>query len=366
MEENNFSTFIKELRMEKGLSQEELAKALYVHRTTVNKWENDNVIPLNDKLLLIADYFDISVDELLNGKRSDINNASLTRNNTIIELIKSKTRSQKLLIYSVLVTLIIILCFLAYYFISNYNSIKLYRVYGENENIRTRDGLLFFSKDKVYFKPGNFYDVNDNIVSVDLIRLYYFDENNNEVILLTGASKNLIIEKEKSRETFVDRIYRNKKFYMDACYKNTCQKMELSYFNDFKNDNLINNKTKSGSLTSLNDDYIEGKSQLVNSLILNGFKLSDNNSYFLEENNITYNYLQRMDVVQMTYDDGENKLIMKIYLNSKSVLIDMTCSNSDKDIYISDYSNKKDKNYKLFKKYYDKFLAKYFQDFLVV
>lgn len=38
MEENNFSTFIKELRMEKGLSQEELAKALYVHRTTVNKW----------------------------------------------------------------------------------------------------------------------------------------------------------------------------------------------------------------------------------------------------------------------------------------------------------------------------------------
>lgn len=366
MEENNFSTFIKELRMEKGLSQEELAKALYVHRTTVNKWENDNVIPLNDKLLLIADYFDISVDELLNGKRSDINTASSTRNNTIIELIKSKTRSQKLLIYSVLGTLIIILCFLAYYFISNYNSIKLYRVYGENENIRTRDGLLFFSKDKVYFKPGNFYDVNDNIVSVDLIRLYYFDANGDEVILLTGASKNLIIEKEKSRETFVDRIYRNKKFYMDACYKNTCQKMELSYFNDFKNDNLINNKTKSGSLTSLNDDYIEGKSQLVNSLILNGFKLSDNNSYFLEENNITYNYLQRMDVVQMTYDDGENKLVMKIYLNSKSVLIDMTCSNSDKDIYISDYSNKKDKNYKLFKKYYDKFLAKYFQDFLVV
>lgn len=124
MEENNFSTFIKELRMEKGLSQEELAKALYVHRTTVNKWENDNVIPLNDKLLLIADYFDISVDELLNGKRSDINTASSTRNNTIVELIKSKTKSQKLLIYSVLGTLIIILCFLAYYFISNYNSIE--------------------------------------------------------------------------------------------------------------------------------------------------------------------------------------------------------------------------------------------------
>lgn len=366
MEENNFSNFIKELRMEKGLSQEELAKALYVHRTTVNKWENDNVIPLNDKLLLIADYFDISVDELLNGKRSDINNASLTRNNTIVELIKSKTRSEKLFIFSTIGGLIILVCFLIYYFISNYNSVKVYILYGESENIRTRDGILFLSKDKVYFRPGNVYDENDVLIDVDLIRLYYFNENGEEVILLTGASKNLITELENSRESFINRLNNNENFYMDACYESSCHKIELSYFNDFKNDNLINNKTKSGSLTSLNDDYIEGKSQLVNSLILNGFKLSDNNSYFLEENNITYNYLQKMDVVQMTYDDGKNKLIMKIYLNSKSVLIDMTCSNSDKDIYISDYSNKKDKNYKLFKKYYDKFLAKYFQDFLVV
>lgn len=366
MEENNFSTFIKELRMEKGLSQEELAKALFVHRTTVNKWENGNVIPLNDKLLLIANYFDISVDELLNGKRNEIGNVSLTRNNNIIELIKSKTRSEKLFIFSTIGGLIILVCFLIYYFISNYNSVKVYILYGESENVRTRDGLLFLSKDKVYFRPGNVYDVNDVLIDVDLIRLYYFDENGEEIILLTGASKNLITELENSRESFINRLNKKENFYMDACYESSCHKIELSYFNDFKNDNLINNKTKSGSLTSLNDDYIEGKSQLVNSLILNGFKLSDNNSYFLEENNITYNYLQKMDVVQMTYDDGENKLIMKIYLNSKSVLIDMTCSNSDKDIYISDYSNMKDKNYKLFKKYYDKFLAKYFQDFLVV
>ena len=37
-----------------------------------------------------------------------------------------------------------------------------------------------------------------------------------------------------------------------------------------------------------------------------------------------------------------------------------------KNIYISDYTNKKDKNYNTFKKYYDRFLSKYFRDFLVV
>lgn len=366
MEDNNFSTFIKELRMEKGLSQEELAKALYVHRTTVNKWENGNVIPLNDKLLLIADYFDISVDELLNGKRSDINNASSTRNNTIIELIKSKTRSQKLLIYSVLVILILILCFLVYYFISNYNSIKLYRVYGENENIRTRDGLLFFSKDKIYFKPGNFYDVNDNLVNVDLIRLYYSDENNDEVILLTGASKNLIIEKEKSRETFVDRIYRNKKFYMDACYKNTCQKMELSYFNDFSNDNLVNDEVKNESVSEL-DTKVRSKEELINGLIENGFTYNEKDmSYVKVEDDVIYYYFVKINMIKIVKNNDENNFVLKLYTSSKKAILGDESSNYSTNIYISDYTNKNDKNYKTFKKYYDKFLSKYFRDFLVV
>ena len=363
MEENNFSTFIKELRMEKGLSQDELAKALYVHRTTVNKWENDNVIPLNDKLLLIADYFDISVDELLNGKRSDINTASSTRNNTIVELIKSKTRSQKLLIYSVLVTLIIILCFLAYYFISNYNSIKLYRVYGENENIRTRDGLLFFSKDKVYFRPGNFYDVNDNLVNVDLIRLYYFDGNGDEVILLTGASKNLIIEKEKSRETFVDRIYKKEKFYMDACYKNTCQKMELSYFNDFSNDNLINDEIKNGSVSEL-DTKVKSKEELINGLIEKGFTYNEKDmSYVKVEDDVIYYYMDP-GMVKIINNDKNGLFVLKLYVNSRNVIINNCITNNN--IYISDYTNKNDENYRTFKNYYDKFLSKYFRDFLVV
>lgn len=364
MEENNFSTFIKELRMEKGLSQDELAKALYVHRTTVNKWENDNVIPLNDKLLLIADYFDISVDELLNGKRSDISNVSSTRNNTIVELIKSKTRSQKLLIFSVLATLIVLIGFLTYYFISNYKSIKLYRVYGENDDIRTRDGLLFFSKDKVYFRPGNFYDDNDNMISVDLIRLYYFDENDDEVILLTGASKNLIIEKEKSREAFIDRLNNNEKVYMDACYKNSCQKMELNYFNDFNNDTLINKEVKNESVNELNTK-VKSKDELIDGLIKNGFTFNEKDmSYVKNEDDVIYYYYKNTGVVKIINNNEKDLFVLKLYENSRKVIINDCEMNSN--IYISDYTNKNDKNYKTFKKYYDKFLSKYFRDFLAV
>ena len=367
MEENNFSTFIKELRMEKGLSQEELAKALYVHRTTVNKWENDNVIPLNDKLLLIADYFDISVDELLNGKRSDINTASSTRNNTIVELIKSKTKSQKLLIYSVLVILILILGFLTYYFISNYNSIKVYILYGENKNIRTREGLLFFSKDKVYFRPGNFYDNNDNIVDVDLIRLYYFDASGDEVILLTGASKNLIVELENSREAFINRLNNNEKFYIDACYKNSCQKMELSYFNDFSNDNLINDEVKNKSVSEL-DTKVKSKEELINGLIENGFTFNENDmNYVKNDDDVVYSYLTFADVIYINSVKKKSNFLLKIYLNTNTIIVNENINlDNMKNIYISDYTNQNDNNYKTFKKYYDNFLSKYFKDFLVV
>ena len=97
-----------------------------------------------------------------------------------------------------------------------------------------------------------------------------------------------------------------------------------------------------------------------------GDKVNKTNSYYLCDENTTYNFLPRMNIIQITYIDGDNKLILKVILNSKKVSIDLTCDGLEKNIYISDYTNKKDKNYKTFKKYYDKFLSKYFRDFLVV
>lgn len=205
MDTNKFSKFLKELRLERGLSQEQLAKELYVHRTTVNKWENDDVIPLNDKLISIANFFDVSIDELLNGKRNERNIDTTATNNTLVTLIKSKSRNKKIILFLAIGFLVILVSFLLYYFVSTYNSVKVYRMYGETDSIRTRDGLVFISKEKVYFRPGNFYGKDDNLIDVDLIRIYYYDENDNEVILLTDGAKTLIIESEQSQETL--RIY---------------------------------------------------------------------------------------------------------------------------------------------------------------
>ena len=53
------------LRKSKGLSQEELAEALGVSRQAISKWENGSATPESDKLIAIATYFSVSLDELI-------------------------------------------------------------------------------------------------------------------------------------------------------------------------------------------------------------------------------------------------------------------------------------------------------------
>ena len=58
---------LQELRKQKGITQEELAKSLYVSRTAISKWESGRGYPNIESLKAIAAYFSITVDELLSA-----------------------------------------------------------------------------------------------------------------------------------------------------------------------------------------------------------------------------------------------------------------------------------------------------------
>ena len=57
---------LKELRKQHGVTQEQLAEAIGVERSSIGKYEgNQGVLPSVDVLKTIADYFDVSTDYLL-------------------------------------------------------------------------------------------------------------------------------------------------------------------------------------------------------------------------------------------------------------------------------------------------------------
>lgn len=54
-----------ELRTKKGLSQDELAKELFVTRQAVSRWENGDTIPSTETLKLLSKFYDVSINTLL-------------------------------------------------------------------------------------------------------------------------------------------------------------------------------------------------------------------------------------------------------------------------------------------------------------
>ncbi len=58
---------IKELRAEKGWSQEVLSQRAYVSRQTISNWETERTYPDVHSLLILSDLFGVSLDELIKG-----------------------------------------------------------------------------------------------------------------------------------------------------------------------------------------------------------------------------------------------------------------------------------------------------------
>ena len=63
--------FIKELRREKGMTQEELAEELGTYRRTVSRWETGRNLPDIDILLEMSELFNVELIEIIDGERKN-------------------------------------------------------------------------------------------------------------------------------------------------------------------------------------------------------------------------------------------------------------------------------------------------------
>lgn len=73
MDQKKIGGFLKELRKEKEITQEQFAEVLGVSGRTVSRWETGNNMPDISLLISIAEYFEVSIPEIINGERKSEN-----------------------------------------------------------------------------------------------------------------------------------------------------------------------------------------------------------------------------------------------------------------------------------------------------
>lgn len=69
MDQKKIGAFLKNLRNEKNLTQEQLAEMLGVTNRSISRWENGINMPDFDFIIEMAKYYDVSITEILNGER---------------------------------------------------------------------------------------------------------------------------------------------------------------------------------------------------------------------------------------------------------------------------------------------------------
>ncbi|MGM9947682.1 helix-turn-helix domain-containing protein [Floccifex sp.] len=69
MDQKRIGSFLKKLRKEKHLTQEQLAEKLNVSNRTISRWETGNNMPDISILVEISEFYEVSILEIINGER---------------------------------------------------------------------------------------------------------------------------------------------------------------------------------------------------------------------------------------------------------------------------------------------------------
>ena len=71
MDQKQIGAFLKQLRSEKKITQEQLAEILGVSGRTISRWETGSNLPDLSILVQISEYYDVEIKEILNGERKN-------------------------------------------------------------------------------------------------------------------------------------------------------------------------------------------------------------------------------------------------------------------------------------------------------
>lgn len=122
----SFSEKLIKLRKQHGFSQEELGYKLNVTRQTVSKWELGQTVPEMNKLISLSQIYGISLDELTNEDKLNVDNTTKKDDIKIENENKNKTKDKDLrkILIPLIIALVVIALILEIYKISNFRTVN--------------------------------------------------------------------------------------------------------------------------------------------------------------------------------------------------------------------------------------------------
>lgn len=90
---------LKEARLKKNMTQEEVAEKIFVSRQSISNWENNKTYPDIGNVIVLSDLYDVSLDELLKGSDNFMKH---------LEESTDLVKSNKKLIVLIIIALIIV------------------------------------------------------------------------------------------------------------------------------------------------------------------------------------------------------------------------------------------------------------------
>lgn len=350
MNQDNIGKFILELRTSKGWTQEELANRIPITRQAVSRWEQGKSIPDSSTLVILSEIFDVSINELLSGKRIPKKEIIKESEKIALEIIDKnilmKKKIKRILISFISLFFVGIISFLCYYFFATYNSVKVYSIGGKSKNFYLQDGVLISTKQKLFLKLGEL--VYSDSIKIDDIKMYFYKDGKEKRLYNSNSFGELIIENYGYEEYFyfddLEDILKGVR--MDIYYDDKVESIDLDFLMILSNDKFIFDKkkidvnNKKNNTSKLEDDILKF-------MIKNGSYIDDYYEYkidnkifryyaelkqvFIERSSVNNSELWVcfLDNFRLIYSDNSNYKI-----NDKTVLcIDGECAIDEKELY---------------------------------
>lgn len=292
MDNKKIGSFICELRKEKELTQYELAEKIPVSREAISKWERGVNKPDKSCIESLCKIFNVTPEEIILGKKEiekkDIENLTL-------DLYEDINKKKVIVKLCLTIILIISFLFLIYYFIENYNSIHVYTINYNDDNVTITNGIFTTTKEKIYFYLGEVTSDKD----IKKIKLYYKDKFKNEKLIYATDEANIMLYDYRGYNAyfnFEDLKHIMENAYIEVEFEDDKHTIKIDFVNDFSNKKIFNK----------NENNISDNGYINDKININKIKEKltlENDLYTYSNNKIYITYVEDINMINLVIDD---------------------------------------------------------------